>query len=221
MENVKKNDSKKEEILQTAKRHFLSQGYCKTSMRLIASETQVSLGLVAYHFKSKREIAAEILRRMLNRLMGYTKMYVNRHENPMLYSAVLVGLNYGLLSQEKYRSFYRDVLREDILLDVILETGVETYMCIRDKYCPWLSDEEAEKMGWYGNYISVSMERTLVLYANEQPMVPGSIPEIITRSYLNMWHFEGAEQLVDEVCAESENIVKEILQEQAEILNNL
>lgn len=213
MVEEKKTDNKKEEILKTAKKHFLTEGYAKTSMRLIAAETQVSLGLVAYHFKSKREIAAEILRRIYCRLSSYAKMYVNRHENPMLYSAVLVRLNYQVLSQEKYHSFYMDVLREDILLDVIVESGVETYMRIRDKFCPELSDTEAEKMGWYGNYVSASMERTLVLYGQEKPMIPCSIPEVITRSYLSMWHFPGADELIDQVCRESENVVERILKE--------
>ena len=63
-------------------------------------------------------------------------MYVNRHETPVLYSATLICLNYTALSQTPYRSFYEDILREDILLDVLIETGVETYICIRDKYCP-------------------------------------------------------------------------------------
>lgn len=213
MENEKRNDSKKEEILQTARKHFLSEGYEKTSMRLIASETQVSLGLVAYHFKSKREIAAEILRRIFNRLRGYAKMYVNRHEEPMLYSAVLVQLNYMVMSREGYCLFYRDVLREDIMLDIIIESGVETYMRIRDRYCPELSDEEAEKMGWYGNYVSVSMERTLVLYGEQKPMIPGSVPEIITRSYLSMWHFKGAEELIEKACRESGELAARILEE--------
>lgn len=213
MVEEKKTDNKKEEILQTAKKHFLAEGYAKTSMRLIAAETQVSLGLVAYHFKSKREIAAEILRRIYFRLSGYAKMYVNRHENPMLYSAVLVRLNYQVLSQEKCSSFYKDVLREDILLDVIVESGVETYMRIRDKFYPELSDEEAEKMGWYGNYVSASMERTLVLYGHDKPMLPCSIPEVITRSYLSMWHFSGAEELINHACLESRKVVEEILRE--------
>ena len=38
-----------------------------------------------------------------------------------------------------------DILRNDILLDVIAKSGVETYMSIRDNYRPDLSDEEQRK----------------------------------------------------------------------------
>ena len=55
-------------------------------------------------------------------------------------------------------------------------------MSIRDNYRQDLSDEEAEKMGWYGNFISVSMERTLVLYDDSLEMMEGSIPDVIFKS---------------------------------------
>lgn len=218
---MRKYDSKKEEILQIAKELFLIQGYEKTSIRQIASKAGISVGLAAYHFQNKREMAAEILRRIFHRLAGYTKMYVNRHENPLLYSAVLISLNYGVMSQEEGIAFYRDVLREDILLDVILETGVETYLCIRDKYCPDMADEEAEKMGWYGNYVSVSMERTLVLYGEEKTLIPGTIPEFILNASMGMWHFEKDREEIAKACTEGQELAEKIMREHPNILSPL
>ena len=53
----KKQENKKEEILKVSREFFIEQGYEKTSMRQIAAAADVSLGLVAYHFKTKRDIA--------------------------------------------------------------------------------------------------------------------------------------------------------------------
>ncbi|HJC10113.1 TetR/AcrR family transcriptional regulator [Blautia sp. An81] len=218
MSTEKKIDSKKEEILQIARELFLTQGYTKTSIRQIASKVHISVGLTAYHFKSKREMAVEIVRRIFHRLAGYTKMYVNRHETPVLYSATLICLNYTALSQTPYRSFYEDILREDILLDVLIETGVETYICIRDKYCPWMSDEETEKMGWYGNYVSASMERSLVLYQGMKPLIEGTIPEIILKASLGMWHFKGDVQVIEEAGRKGREIVEKIMENHKNII---
>lgn len=218
MSTEKRTDSKKEEILQVARKLFLTQGYNKTSIRQIAASVQISVGLTSYHFKSKREMAVEIVRRIFHRLAGYTKMYVNRHESPILYSATLICLNYTVLSQPSFRQFYEDILREDILLDVIIETGVETYMCIRDRFCPWISDEETERLGWYGNYVSASMERSLVLYQGIRPMVPGTIPEIILKASLGIWHFKGDAQLIEESAKKARRIVERILMEHKNII---
>ena len=67
---------KKEEILKVSREFFIEQGYEKTSMRQIAAAADVSLGLVAYHFKTKRDIALEIVQRMYHRFAAFAKMYV-------------------------------------------------------------------------------------------------------------------------------------------------
>ena len=41
---------KQRDILELARKLFLSQGYYKTSIRQIARELDISLGLVAYYF---------------------------------------------------------------------------------------------------------------------------------------------------------------------------
>ena len=213
----KKQENKKEEILKVSREFFIEQGYEKTSMRQIAAAADVSLGLVAYHFKTKRDIALEIVQRMYHRFAAFAKMYVSRHKKPILYSGLLVNLKYMVFSSEKYEAFYRDILRNDILLDVIAKSGVETYMSIRDNYRPDLTDEEAEKMGWYGNFISVSMERTLVLYDDSLEMIEGSIPDVIFKSYMGLWRFPDVDEIMEEVCVESRVLAEKILSEHPEI----
>ena len=90
-------------------------------------------------------------------------------------------------------------------------------MSIRDNYRQDLSDEEAEKMGWYGNFISVSMERTLVLYDDSLEMMEGSIPDVIFKSYMGLWRFPDVDRIMDEVCIESQKLAEKILREHPEI----
>lgn len=217
----KKQENRKEEILRTASRFFLEKGYENTSMRQIAASADVSLGLVAYHFKTKRDIALEIVNRLYHRFAAYAKMYVNRHKAPILYSSLLVNLNYSVFSSKQFRAFYEDVLRNDILFDVIARSGVETYMSIRDLYCPELPDREAEKMGFYGNYVSISMERTLVLYGEEMEMLEGAIPDVIFKSYMGLWHFPGVDGLIEESMEGGRRLSEQVLREHPEILNGL
>lgn len=218
-EAVRKPDSRKEDILKASYELFIEQGYHKASMRQIAAKAGVSLGLAAYHFKSKKDIALEIINRKFDILAAITEQYAGQKEEPILYSALLVCLNYTVFSSERFLAFYKDALREDIFFEVIAHSGNETYMRIRDKYRQDLDDEKARAMGWYGNYISVSMERTLVLYEKETTVIPGTVPEIIFKSYIDFWHFPGIEELIDDACKRSRSLTDKIVREHPELFD--
>lgn len=217
MEYQHKNDSRREEILKAANGFFMKQGYTKTSMRQIAQEANVSLGLVSYHFNGKREMAMEVLQIVFGKIKKVAQMYVDQNKDPFLYSALLVRLNYNVFSSPRYLQFYKDVLRDDIFFDVITKSGIDTYMNIWKVYCPDMDEEQAKQMGWYGNYISVSMERTLVLYGGEHTIIPEPIPDIVFKSYMGMWHFEGSEMMIEVSCRESEEILQRIRGEHGEL----
>ncbi|MEG1661205.1 MAG: helix-turn-helix domain-containing protein, partial [Clostridiales bacterium] len=63
--------TKKDTILDVAIRLFLEQGYYKSTMRQIAAEADVSLGLVVYHFGTKRMMALSYLQKQLVNLRSY------------------------------------------------------------------------------------------------------------------------------------------------------
>lgn len=210
-------DSKKEEIRKVAYCLFLEKGYSNTSMREIAGKAGVSLGLITYHFKNKKDIAFDLLYVKFEQLTHIVHRYVEQEKDPLLYSAVLVRLNYTVFSSARFYLFYRDSLKEDIFFDVIAKSGIDTYMMICKKYRPDISKEEAKRMGWYANYISASMERALVLFGHEQNFVQEQIPESIFRSYIEMWSFEQKEQILEECCTKGQQIVKKICEEHPEI----
>lgn len=197
-DSKKFSENKKEEILLVAADLFVTQGYEKTTLRQIAEKVGVSLGLIGYYFRSKQEIAREIVQRHFSTIRHYANIYVDAREEPMLYSSLLLNLNIKILSSPQHITFYRDMLRNDIMFEVVSTSGVETFINIRNKYCPGQTDEETYKMGWYGNHISVSLERTLILHPEDADLWREPIPAVVFDAYMKLWNFPHvAEQIQD------------------------
>ena len=57
----KKDENQKEKIIRTAIKKFSKEGFSNTSMDEIAQESNVSKGLLFYHFKSKEELYVQAL----------------------------------------------------------------------------------------------------------------------------------------------------------------
>lgn len=212
-------EDKKEEILKVATKLFTVQGYSKTGMRQIAKEANVSLALITYYFSTKDEIARLIARQISSQNSRCIDKYVDVHEDPILHLGVLVNLDHMIFSSKDYAAFYKDILREDIMLDVIASSGLRTYTCIRDKYCPEMSDQEIKRLGWYGNHISVSLERTLVLYADHLNLIQEPIPNLVFDSFMSFWKFPQVDEILKKKKEECRELAERILRENPELLD--
>jgi len=60
--------SKKDEIIEIAKKHFAKNGYDATSLEDVAKELKITKPALYYHFKSKNEIYNEIFKRTFLKL---------------------------------------------------------------------------------------------------------------------------------------------------------
>lgn len=212
-------EDKKEEILKVATKLFTLQGYSKTGMRQIAKEANVSLALITYYFSTKDEIARLIARQISSQNSRCIDKYVDVHEDPILHLGVLVNLDHMVFSSKDYAAFYKDILREDIMLDVIASSGLRTYTCIRNKYCPEMSDQEIKRLGWYGNHISVSLERTLVLYADHLNLIQEPIPNLVFDSFMSFWKFPQVDEILKKKKEECRELAERILKENPELLD--
>lgn len=86
----------KKKIYHSALRLFTKHGYYKTTMRMIAAEAEVNLGLCHYHYKKKESI----VKKFYHQYHRYVKEYINRHLPPEnLFQELLLelGVNYTLL----------------------------------------------------------------------------------------------------------------------------
>ena len=212
-----KAEETKKEILNTAYRLFQQHGYTKTSMRQIASEAGISHGLITYHFKNKREVAIELVQQKMEQFTEAAHRYVDWEEEPILYSAVLERLSYTVFSTPIFFEFYKDMLREDILFEVLADSGIGTDLNIWKKYCPSLPEEDAVRTATYGNYVSACMERAAVLYGKDKLYLKESIPDSVFRVSIGMWHFPDEQKIIEECCRRSREIVERILWENPQL----
>ena len=137
---MKEPENKKHKILNRAWRLFLRQGFTKTSMRAIAEDAGVSLGLLTYYFTTKDNIALELLEKQIADFKAALNRVIDLDEDPVLYSASLVRLNYKVMSMPEFRVFYLDAMRNDLYFKTIPnrrlfpDRGLESLSRINDKY---------------------------------------------------------------------------------------
>lgn len=204
-------EGQREQILETAGELFLAYGYEETSIRRLARELGISPGLIGYYFPSKSDIAVALFSRKLRSFMVLTEEYVGE-EDPVLRSAVLVKLQITVLSSPRFRKFYMDALRADILLTVIRTSGDTIYRAVGRKYGLALSE------GYFltSDLLAASMERTLVLYSDEVFKGRSIADEVFK---VSMSRIYGTEEFLKEKCEESELVTARILCDHPELLH--
>lgn len=210
-------EESKRELLAAAYRLFLENGYSKTGMRQIAAEAGVSHGLITYYFKNKREVAIELMKQKMDQFSAAVHRYVDWEQDPILYSAVLERLTYTVFSTPIFFEFYRDTLREDIMFEVLADSGIDTDLHIWKKYCPNIPEADAVRTATYGNYVSACMERAMVLYGKDKLYLKESVPDSVFRVSIGMWHFPNEQEMIEECCLKSREIVEQMLWENPEL----
>lgn len=203
---------KQRDILELARKLFLSQGYYKTSIRQIARELDISLGLVAYYFPTKRELAETIISMQYYGEKRIVCEYVRQMDDPILFSGTLTKLQMTIFNSPVFRRIYLDALREDIICDVIIKSGLDTYRWISEKYGLGYSDDY---LALYGNFDAIALERVLLLYGGENQLVT-NVPDTIFKSYMK--YLYGDEQFLEDCCKKTDAIVRRILSEKPELL---
>lgn len=212
-EYITMTDNKKDAILQVSIKLFLEQGYYKTSMRQIATEAEVSLGLVEYHFGNKRTLAFTYLQNLLMQIPAY---YINEtydlRYDPVLRSCVIMRTYNQILSSPNYRNFYRDMLDADILLDAILESGTETIDAII-KLCG--SDMNVADALFYGNCLGPSVERALMHFSMTDELSM-DMPDIIFKAYIQFLVKDTV--YIDNICKKAKMIVDDVIKKNPQLL---
>jgi AcrR family transcriptional regulator len=208
-----------ETLYKVAKDLFLREGYKKTTIRKIAEHTGISIGLVIYHFSAKRHIAVKIILEQFRMLQDIVREYVNLHEDPMLYTAVLIRLN-RYVWWSWYRDFYLETLDSDIYTEAIELSGMRSSIELVKKLN--LNNHD-DYIDFYFNYLPVSIERSLTLSKERgllQKIEEDDIPDFIFRSSVD--RFVTDKQAIETTCQVSRRIVKKILSaEKKQILKNL
>lgn len=194
-------------ILAASNRLFLRQGYESTTMRQIADEAGVSLGLATYHFKTKRMLAIKIASTYLLYLRDVVDEAVSPRKEPLLHSAVLVRLVIEFFSQPVMRRFYLECLSNDVYAQSIQRFGMRDIITKGE----WLQGSTSpDLLLLFDNYIPPNVEKILFL-EKEHGAFPGiaydDIPNIVFSVSVER-HLDAA--AIDELCAAARPIAQGI-----------
>lgn len=112
-------------ILRSACRLFMEQGFRKTSVRQIAEDAGVSLGLIPYYFKSKDNLAIIFHIRIRERCLTYVNEKFDVDRDPHSYLAALIYLEFAVHMSAPIYKLYHDFLECGIYEKYLLTTGTE------------------------------------------------------------------------------------------------
>jgi AcrR family transcriptional regulator len=163
MRIVKEADIRKSEILDTAERLFVSQGYENTSTTDILNAIGIARGTLYYHFKSKEDILSAVIDRQIAIMAEKAKSVAQNKEIPTLQriflavSAIKVDSKLGeeLTNQihNPKNALMHQMTQEALLLNVnpiisgILKEAISEGLCSTD-----YPDEVIETIMVYASY---------------------------------------------------------------------
>ncbi|XDD47305.1 TetR family transcriptional regulator [Leptospira sp. WS39.C2] len=96
-----KREITKQKIYQTALVLFQKDGYEKTTMRKIAKEAKVSLGLTYYHFQSKEELVLEFYKNSQKELRRQSELFFKTTKDFKARFKFIITAQLELFSQHK------------------------------------------------------------------------------------------------------------------------
>lgn len=72
----------KQKIIDVARKLFIQKGYTGTSIRLIASKSQINLSMISYYFKNKEGLYIAVLQEQIQQIYTILQHSQNISENP-------------------------------------------------------------------------------------------------------------------------------------------
>ena len=210
----RRSSARKEEILRTALKLFMEQGYGSTPLRQIASATNTSASLIIYHFGTKQAIAHAILKEKLQEVRGCIMSEIDIRTEPELFCCAMVRLFQTVMSSDSYRRFYHDMIEEGLFREFFFSSdeGINASVLILAKRKVQLSPELSR---FYSHYIIPSVEMALWIAADKDVPQEETL-DIPFRSLMGL--LDVPRQEVDNYCDKSREIVQHILEKKPSLL---
>lgn len=200
-------------ILATAGALFLTQGYRDTSMRELAAQCDIGLGLITYYFKSKRELAKSCLQHHFQKIEASVNAAAPFSSDVLLYHATYLRYANKYFMHPKRRQLYYELLEEGIYSDYIYETVPHTLHELNTVFQAGLSEDYVLL---YGNYVPMDLEKTLVLKKRDGLFRQISEDEIPTIVFENAVSHLVRDVAVTERAVEQSIVLCEKLMQQEE-----
>ena len=125
-------------ILETARKHFVQNGYAATRMQDIADEAGINKAMLHYYFRSKEKLYNEIIKHTLDSVMpkfaetlggggtfwerlermveGYTRLLLKQPEIPMFIMSELSQKREDFVAELKKRVIYMPSVKEFLIV---------------------------------------------------------------------------------------------------------
>lgn len=149
-------------------------------MRAIAQRAGVSLGLTTYHYKTKRQIAVQVMQRYLTFFKDYVAQHVSMADEPLVHSAAMVRLCVEFFMSTACKKFYLECLTHDIYMESLQNMDYETMRRIAEKHR--IEESSPDLLLFFSNYMPPYAEKILLLgkeKGNFSKIPYEQIPEII------------------------------------------
>ncbi|MPW25466.1 TetR family transcriptional regulator [Alkalibaculum sp. M08DMB] len=118
-----KSSNTKKLILDTAYNMINERGYCKTTFREIAKESNLSLGAITHHFKEKSDLAYRLSLLSSKHFYNSITKIIKSHKLDLItgdsvYICTYVKIH---LSDDRCMSYYYDLVRDNCLHKISIE----------------------------------------------------------------------------------------------------
>ena len=143
MARIDKAKLTKTEILMTASRLFLTNGYTNTSIRAISKELEMSTGNITFYFPTKENILAELI----YQLCRFQGMLLNEEVNEGYSSMMGICLEIATMAvtaenDEKMLDIFLSAYTSPITLEIIRRNDAERAKEVFAEYCKGWSHED-------------------------------------------------------------------------------
>lgn len=130
-----KNNPSRSLILNSARKNFYMRGYKNTSIRMIASELDMSNVNLFNYFKNKREILKALFDNFFDSMYFPLKQIMQEYDHPV--QAMLVGLNilqYSMSYNRRLSELISEALEEDIIVTIFVRNLLPFCKEIADRF---------------------------------------------------------------------------------------
>ena len=130
------------QIVQLAARHFIEQGYSKTSAKRLAAELDLSPGNITFYFPSKDHLLAVVVDELFDFQNMIMEHAAKEGESSLLaYCLELTAIAAICEESEVARDFYASAYSSALTLELIRANDTEKTKAVFLEFCPDWTDE--------------------------------------------------------------------------------
>jgi len=134
------------EIIQTATRMFLENGYSTTSIKAIANALDMSTGHLTFYFPTKEHLLAELVDMLCNFQWIQVRQYVDEGESLLMAICLELTAMAAICEEnEVVKDFYLSAYTHPMTLEIIRKNDAQRAKLVFGEYCSdWTQTQYTE-----------------------------------------------------------------------------